>query len=245
MSGRGYRDELPEIESSHVFVLRPDGIQPAHEPVVLDKPAIAGQSLGISFGINIFHFTGEDVLLLPCSLGGSKLREWMPSEPLYTAALTSALTAMRSGAELAGILWHQGESDSAGVADAFSYLKRLKLVMYSLLRDLREQTSANALTGLLADPLPVITAELGDYLDGEESSVYHRVINEQLHEFAALRPEFRCVRAHDLPDRGDRLHFSTQSLRRLGTRYADAWMEASAASLVEPAVPERVKAEYT
>ena len=74
----------------------------------------------------------------------------------------------------------------------------------------------------VAQPLPVVVGELGDYLDGFASSKYHRVINAQLHEYAAGAPARACVTARDLPHKGDHLHFAARAQRMLGLRYADA-----------------------
>ena len=81
-------------------------------------------------------------------------------------------------------------------------------------------------------------------LDGNADSLYHREINAQLAEFAALRPEYALVRARDLPDRGDRLHFSAHAQRRLGIRYACAWMDTVAALSPREEICAPVKAEY-
>ena len=56
-------------------------------------------------------------------------------------------------------------------------------------------------------------------------SGYHRVINSQLHAFAESNPAYCCVTAHDLKDKGDALHFSTASQRRLGLRFACAHVD--------------------
>ena len=70
----------------------------------------------------------------------------------------------------------------------------------------------------VAQPLPVVVGELGDYLDGFASSKYHRVINAQLHEYAAGAPARACVTARDLPHKGDHPAL-------LGTRSAHAGPE--------------------
>ena len=86
MSGRGGLKELPDISNPHVRVGRGEGWEPAVEPVVRDKPAIAAAGMGSAFGTSVYMMTGEDVGLIPCSLGGSRLREWQPGERLFETA---------------------------------------------------------------------------------------------------------------------------------------------------------------
>lgn len=224
MSGRGIIGELPSLQNSHVSVLRGERWETARDPVVFDKPQLAGEGMGISFGSAVYAFTGEEVGLIPCSLGGSALSEWMPGERLFTEAVACTVTALKLGAELSGILWHQGENDATRLEDAQSYSERLSSVMDSLVSAIRSEAHAAECAALIAQPLPIIAGELGDYLDGREKVLYHRIVNAQMHEFANTKPEYECVTAHDLADKGDNLHFSTSSQRRLGCRYADAWM---------------------
>ena len=70
MSGRGGLKELPDISNPHVRVWRGEGWETAVEPVVRDKPAIAAAGMGPAFGTSVYMMTGEDVGLIPCSLGG-------------------------------------------------------------------------------------------------------------------------------------------------------------------------------
>ena len=150
----------------------------------------------------------------------------------------------KPGARLAGILWHQGESDSKEVESALTYAKRLRVIMAALIARIREAAETAGIAERVCAPLPVLVGELGEYLDGNADSLYHREINAQLAEFAALRPEYALVRARDLPDRGDRLHFSAHAQRRLGIRYACAWMDTVAALSPREEICAPVKAEY-
>lgn len=244
MSGRGSLKELPDISNPHVRVWRGEGWETAVEPVVRDKPAIAAAGMGPAFGTSVYMMTGEDVGLIPCSLGGSRLREWQPGERLFETAVAETAKALKSGARLAGVLWHHGESDSKEVESALAYAKRLRIIMAALIARIREAAEEEGAAERVCAPLPVMVGELGEYLDGNADSLYHREINAQLAEFAALRPEYALVRARDLPDRGDRLHFSAHAQRRLGIRYACAWMDTAAALSPREEICVPVKAEY-
>jgi len=63
--------------------------------------------------------------LIPCAVGGTKLKRWVKGGDLYENAIHRALEAMKYG-KIKAILWLQGESDSALEDDALTYEDRLK-----------------------------------------------------------------------------------------------------------------------
>ena len=226
MSGRGALDELPPLAPEHVYAWRDGRWEPAREPVVRDRP-FSGEGMGTAFGQAVFAATGEDVGLIPCSLGGSPLAAWQPGEALFDAALAQSLAALGAGARLAGVLWHQGEADSEDIELAHTYLKRFAPMIAAFEAQLRAGAAELGQPQRVARPLPVVVGALGDYLDGFGASKYHRVINAQLSEYASARPERACVATGDLPHKGDCLHFSARAQRILGLRYAAAWLEVA------------------
>lgn len=226
MSGRGALDELPPLECPHAHVWREGAWQPAQEPIVRDQ-AFSGAGMGSSFAATLNALTGAEIGLIPCSLGGSPLSAWQPGEALFETAVAQSASALASGARMAGVLWHQGETDSEDSLLAHTYLKRLAPMMDELERRLRGAADSLGAPELVVEPLPVIVGELGDYLDGYPGSLYHRAINAQLHEFAQRRAQYACAAARDLAHKGDCLHFSTRAQRMLGVRYACAWAQAA------------------
>ena len=111
--------------------------------------------------------------------------------------------ALKHG-KLAGILWHQGESDSAP-AKAATYAERFARIIAQLRADLGAQE------------IPVIVGETGRFRpDGV-------AINAALTRLPELVPHCAFVSAEGLMDQGDRLHFDSASFRELGRRYAVAW----------------------
>lgn len=226
MSGRGALDELPPLEPERVFAWRDGRWEPAREPVVRDRP-FSGEGMGTSFGQAIYAATGEDVGLIPCSLGGSPLSAWQPGQELFEAALAQAEAALAAGATIAGLLWHQGEADSEDAELARTYIERFAPMMDAFEARLRAAAAQAGREARVLQPLPVIVGELGDYLDGFATSRYHRAINAQLHRYAAERPWRACAPARDLPHKGDHLHFSARAQRTLGLRYACAWLDAA------------------
>lgn len=224
MSGRGAIGALPALYSEHVLAWRGGAWETAREPVVRDR-SFSGEGMGLAFGTTVYAVTGQDTGLIPCSLGGSPLSAWQPDGELFEKALADCTAVIAAGARIAGILWHQGEADSTNAELAYTYLKRFAPMAAEFERRMRAAAAELGQSGLVAAPLPVIVGELGDYLDGYPQSRYHRIINAQLHAYAAGHAGRACVTAHDLAHRGDFLHFSTASQRILGIRYACAWTD--------------------
>ena len=227
MSGRGALNDLPEINNPHVFALRDEGWEVAKEPVVQDK-SIAGAGMGTAFGAYINALTGADVGLIPCSMGGSALDEWQPGRELFEKAVAKSEVAIKSGARIVGILWHQGEHDSEHAHLAYTYMQRFEHMRDEFERRLRQIANEMGKPELVVSPLPVIAGELGEYLDEFPTSKYHDEVNRQLHMASAKAPQYACVSARGLEDRGDKLHFSAKAQRMLGLRYACAWAEVAA-----------------
>ena len=91
-------------------------------------------------------------------------------------------------------------------------------------RRLRQIANEMGKPELVVSPLPVIAGELDEF----PTSKYHDEVNRQLHMASAKAPQYACVSARGLEDRGDKLHFSAKAQRMLGLRYACAWAEVAA-----------------
>lgn len=216
MAGRGDFGEVPEIINDHCFMLRNGRWQPMREPVNADRCFFpqgdmqihSGIGLAPAFADALAKTSKEDIGLIPCADGGTRISQWQPGEALFDNAVFQTKLALRNS-ELAGILWHQGESDSHTAADATAYKQRF-LTMY------------NALMNELNFPnVPLILGELGDYLDNYKSGElkYWRDINRALHELASEIPNCAIASAAGLTSRFDNLHFDSRSCREMGERY--------------------------
>ena len=91
------------------------------EPIHFDKPGACGVGPGFTFAkLLAEQEPGITVGLVPCAFGGTNLEQWSPTSAeifykpynLYNNALRRIKIALESGT-LAGILWHQGESDAS------------------------------------------------------------------------------------------------------------------------------------
>ncbi len=209
MAGRGGVEAQDKVPHPRVFMLTKDlAWVPAVDPMHFDKPAIVGVGLGKTFGAVLADADPAAVIgLVPAAFGGTSLGEWSPGGKLYTAAVGRTREALKRG-RLAGILWHQGENDSAP-EKAASYAIRFAKLIAQLRADLG------------APDVPVIVGETGRFrADGS-------AINAALETLPSRVPRCAFVSSDGLADKGDKLHFDSPALREFGRRYARAWLELS------------------
>ncbi|WNR46119.1 sialate O-acetylesterase [Paenibacillus roseipurpureus] len=215
MAGRGELSEIhqqPKVEK-HIYMLDADmNWQTACEPIHFDKPELVGVGPGLSFARTIKPFMdGESIGLIPCAVGGTKIERWISKGDLYREAVSRARSAMQRG-KLSGILWAQGESDSADFLDAKSYKERL----FSLISDLRND--------LQAHNVPFIASKLGGFIL-PDSYPYTNLVNEALAAASDSFAFYSLVVSKGLSHKGDHLHYDTESAEELGRRMAEAWLK--------------------
>jgi hypothetical protein len=213
MAGRGVVEPQDQLPIPGVFTLdKALEWQPAVDPIHFDKP-IAGVCLGRSFARTLQRLApGAPFGLIPAALGGSSLDEWKPGGALFSNAVRRAAAASKSGA-LRGILWHQGEAESAAESRARTYARRWT----SMISALRSELGAPA--------LPVVVGQLGLFLQlADGKSPFAPLVNEQLATLPLQVPATAFVSSAGLAHKGDEVHFDAPSLRELGRRYAHAYL---------------------
>lgn len=206
MAGRGKVTPQDQVIHPRIFMLGKD-LQwvPAKDPVHFDKP-IAAVGLASEFArVIAAKEPATRVGLIPCAAGGTSLDQWKPGGELYNKAIERSRAAMKNG-KLRGILWHQGEADSAPEKVA-TYADRFSAMIAQLRKDLG------------ADGIPVVVGELGRFRTASKA------FNENLPEVSAAVPHCAFVTAEDLTDNNDKLHFDAESLRTFGRRYAETFLK--------------------
>lgn len=153
--------------------------------------------------------------LVPTAVGGTPLRRWVKGADLYEQAVARARAAAKAGV-LRGVLWHQGETDARTQADAGTYEARLGQMFKDLRQDLGQPD------------LPIVVGQLGDFLAAENFPAAAGV-REALQQLPRTLPRVGLAPATGLQHKGDHLHFSSDSARELGRRFAHA-MQALHAS---------------
>lgn len=206
MAGRGFVEEAIDVDKSHIKVLRNGRWQNMYRPVNPDRRT-SGVNLAESFAERYANKHGVDVGLIPCADGGTRIAQWVPGGVLFDNAVYQARLAMRTST-IAGILWHQGESDSR--EDRYlTYGKELEVMLTALRNELGLQD------------VPVVLGGLGSYLSNYTKSDHGQwpQINEELEKLAAKEPLMGYVSAEGLTPNPDNLHFSAKSLHEFGLRY--------------------------
>lgn len=214
MAGRGAVTDADRQPYPSVFVLNKENTWASQgEPIHFDKPELVGVGLGFTFAKLVAdQAPGATIGLIPCAVGGTPVSRWQPGADLYEAAIARARIALKDG-HLAGILWHQGESECGNEAQARAYAQSLLAVASGFRRDLN------------APDVPFIAGELGEYLYTRitENEYHPRIVNAQVHQLPALLPRSAVVSAAGLGHNGDQLHFNAEALKELGRRYFMAW----------------------
>ncbi len=219
MAGRGYIEEVPQINNEKCLMLRMGRWQPLSDPVNTDRccdmradwrSGVGPQS---GFADHLSTLLNQKVGMIPCADGGTTLCQWMPGEILYDHAVFQARLAMRTS-KFAGIIWHQGESDCPE-----PHVEDYKEKLIEMLTAMRKELGAL--------DKPIILGELSEHATPKWNMPVDvvRAMNCAIREAAESMPKAAVVSVEGLTIQGDGIHFDAASQRILGKRYADAFYE--------------------
>ena len=138
--------------------------------------------------------TNQTVGLIVNARGGTTIDQWLHGQDLYQHTLERIRA--QDNIHLAGILWHQGESNR----DDPDYGSKLKQLITALRNDLNQPD------------LPFIAG----HISGENT------INSQMDDLKDKLPTYAVVQADGLT-LFDGIHYDRKSLITLGRRYAMAY----------------------
>lgn len=229
MAGRGRIAEAVTIDKSRISVLRNGRWRAMYRPVNPDR-VTSGVCLAESFAEAYVKRHDVEVGLIPCADGGSRIDQWLPGTRLFDNAVFQAKLAMRSS-NLAGILWHQGESDSQN--DRYLVHEgKLKLVLESIRKELG------------AYDIPILIGGLGEFVGNykEGSHPQWRQINGVMEAVAESEPMYGFVPADGLGHNGDDLHFNAAALHEFGLRYYEEFCKLENPDKVFAEIPDPDKA---
>jgi len=207
MGGRGFKEEVEPIINDKIFVLRNGRWRAMYVPVNADR-VTSGINLSESFADLYSKEKNVDVGIIPCADGGTNLDQWCVGGLLFDNACYQAELASRTST-IAGVLWHQGESDCADELYPL-YEEKLLVIMDAFRKKLN-----------LYD-VPFLYGGLGDYLEFCDRSPKFKNyvhVNESLKSAAKKREMTGFVSAEGLGANPDNLHFSAKALREFGVRY--------------------------
>lgn len=222
MAGRGRVEPGAEADTHpRVFMFTAEGRWAlARDPVHFDKPEVAGVGLCSEFARTLVDRDPVLIVgLVPAAVGGTRLAEWRPGGALYAAAVARVRAALGENGphRLAGILWHQGESDATAdvhEGDLATYPERFAAMVARLRADL----------GDAGDDVPLVMGELG-----RMNPRYAAFNAATLPEAVRRVPRAALVTSEDLTDGGDGIHLDAASLRTFGRRYAEAFLRLTGA----------------
>ena len=141
---------------------------------------------------------GKQIGLIVNARGGSSINAWAKGQPLYDNTI-KRVQAIRS-LPLAGIIWHQGESDREDP----KYHDKLAELIKNLRADVTKPR------------LPFIAGEI--YGKGHVNDVFHRLSAKIPHTGFASSKNLTVF---------DNVHFDRKSQQILGARYADVYLQLS------------------
>ena len=213
MGGRGFAKDVEPIKNEKILVLRNGRWRAMYVPVNPDR-VTSGINLAESFADLYAKEKGVEVGLIGCADGGSCLDQWVPGGLLFDHACYMAELASRTSS-IAGVLWHQGESDCSDDRHPF-YEEKLTHILNAFRQKLGLQD------------VPFLLGGLGEYLQYCDRSPKYQnypIINDALQSVARKLPMTGYVSARGLGANPDNLHFSAPSLREFGVRYYERFLE--------------------
>ena len=217
MGGRGYFKDVEPISDARLLVLRNGRWQKMFAPVNPDR-SFSGINLAESFALAYADaHPGVQVGLIPCADGGTRLDQWKEGGLLFDNAVYQSRLASRTST-IAGVLWHQGESDCHPPAYIY-YEEKFISMMDALRREIRLDNDVPILLGGLGDYLKLRVTVKPDSVD----LMNYPYVNEALQRIADRYPMAGFVPADGLAANPDQLHFSAVSLREFGRRYFEVF----------------------
>ena len=217
MAGRGIIEPIDSITSNRIFTMNIDEeLVYGEPPLHFYEPKRSGLGLGLSFAKELLKNIPDSIsiLLIPTAVGGSSIDNWLEDDKFRGVQLYSnfkeKMNISRKRGIIKGVLWHQGETDVNKNVDLEDYSEKLSHLISSFRHDSR------------IDSLPVILGELGTYSTNKDE---WNKFNLKIRKLAENDKFIKIVKANDLKDKGDKLHFNSKSIRELGKRYADAFLK--------------------
>jgi hypothetical protein len=187
------------------------------DPISFDR--VPGFGPALAFAAAVRAERPEMVIgLIPCAKSSSGIIEWQPSvsdQTLYGSCLKRARAASPMG-HFAGILFFQGETDTIDAArfPRFDpHPTEWSALFSTFVNGMRQD--------LQAPELPVVFAQIAANTYPNEVTYWEEVKEQQR---STQLPHTAMITTDDLPLMDD-LHFTADSYRIIGERFAAAYLE--------------------
>jgi len=211
-AGTSY-DYRIDTSDNRVFAYTSDGWQMADLHQVWDRNWFPrtqpgtdpSNNLSLHFGKRVVEMSPDRVVgFVLITAPGQPIAHWDVNGTFFSETrnkVIQAINELPSKSQLDGILWHQGESDGRD-DDAYGN------ALYELISNFRSESWFG-----FGKP----------FICGETAAL---PVNRQLNKLNRDNdPSTSCIAAEGLPSRGDGAHFNAQSLRTIGQRYGDRYVQ--------------------
>ncbi len=195
-----------------------DAVDQVHLDLSGGVPCVRGENVGVGpgvgFGQEMFARTGVPQGLISSAHGGTSMSQWDPalknlgSKSLYGATLRRF---HKNGANVAGIVWYQGCSDT-NPTDSQLYTERMKTLVAAFRKDMKNSK------------LPFVMVQIALYFPGPNDPVQNKCwssVQDQERLLPKVIKNLATVSAIDLT-LDDGIHISGKDQHRLGRRLAQA-----------------------
>jgi hypothetical protein len=173
-----------------------------------------GTGCGLAFGKELIKHIPKNatILLLPTAVGGSSITQWINDSTFRGVQLLTNFREKVALGEKYGkikaILWHQGETDAT--PEGIEHRRENLSQLFSEFRKSVDNPT-----------LPILMGELGSY--SKQPDLWSRM-NEQIRAYSASDKYTSVIPTSDFKDKGDKIHFNSESQREMGKRFADEFM---------------------
>ncbi|KAG7989475.1 hypothetical protein I3843_03G240000 [Carya illinoinensis] len=178
--------------------------EPLHADIDVKKTVGVGPGMAFANAVLAKDATFGVIGLVPCAVGGTKIREWGKGTFLYKQLMRRARSSLQDGGTIQALLWYQGESDTVTKEDT-EYKRKLERFFMDFRDDLQSPL------------LPIIQVALAS-----GSGPFIKIVREAQLGIDLLN--LRTVDAKGLSLEPDGLHLTTRAQVRLGKMLADSFL---------------------
>jgi hypothetical protein len=208
MLGRGTPVSKGAKSDSRLLVWRKSAWQVAADPLGDPKDKHNGVGPGMTFGLGAIRtLSPQTVGLVQCAVGGTTISKWEPPHSAYSNCITQVRAA---GGHIDGIIFLQGESDATNKDDAGAWAKRFKVVLTAFRTD-------------LGTDIPFVIGQIGKLTSPDFP--YSSAVRTQQTKAVSQSTGLSMITTSDLKLQADGVHFTVDSYKTIGTRFATAWAQ--------------------
>ena len=219
MAGRAFVEPSDTIPNKRILTIdKNDKWIYAKEPLHFYEPTMAGLDCGLSFSHKLLGSIPEkiSIAIIPCAVGGSSIEQWLNDKKFRGVKLLSnfkrKVELSRKYGEIKGVLWHQGENDAK---------KELVSKYYENLSELTKKFR----TIIKNDTLPILIGQIGSFAEPSNKEKLFDSVNYEIKKYTNDDKNAYLIYTGDLKDRGDKLHFNSESQRIMGERFAIKYLQ--------------------